>query len=112
MNRRFIAATLLGVLLVLSGIDFLEDTGLVQYFSSDVDRSLDDALSRYGEAIRSGENALMSSLELDPYVFYCCRLNALEPAWRNILPVARRKRNLDFSESVFNPFEYSQIWLV
>lgn len=112
MNRRLIAAAVLAVLAILAGLDLLEDTGLIHYSTTEMDRTVEDALDNYGEAIRSAENALSGSVNSNPYAFGSYRSNSADFVYGNSTRTARRKRNLDFAESAFNPLKYNQVFLV
>ena len=112
MNRRLIAVALLAVLTILGGIDLLEDTGLIHYSTREMDRSLEDVLDNYGEAIRSAENVLTSSENANSRASASCGSSFQDLVFSKLEYRLRRKRNLDFAESAFSPLEYSQVLLV
>lgn len=111
MNRRVIAAALLAALTVLGGLDFLEDTGLIHYSTTEMDRTVEDVLDNYGEAIRSTENVSNSSLNLALLAF-CFGSDIPDLASPNPAYSFRRKQSIDFAKSAFNSFTYSQVLLV
>jgi hypothetical protein len=112
MNRRLIAAALLTVLTVLGGIDLLEDTGLIHYSTMEMNRSLEDVLDNYGEAIRSAENVRTSYADLSARATGYYGSISQQLVSGNLAYILRRKQNLDFAESAFNPLRYSQVLLV
>jgi hypothetical protein len=112
MNRGLIAAAILAVLTILGGIDFLEDTGVVHFSSTEMDRSLDEVLDKYGEAIRSAQNDLTDSRHPTVHVSGSYRSSAEDFVSNHLDYSARRKQSLDFSRSAFDPLSYSKILLV
>lgn len=112
MNRGLIAAVLLSALTILGGIDFLEDVGVVQFSTTEMDRSLEDALDNYGEAIRSAETDLTGSVYLNAHTTGSYKTSSQEFVSNHFDSSVRRKQNLDFSRSVFDPLAYSKILLV
>ena len=112
MNRRLIAATVLSVLLVLSGIDFLEDTGLIQHFNSQVDKSLDDTLNNYGEIIRPAQTVLSDTLSFNLHDFEYYALPPQEHRGGHGSPRVGYRRNLSFAPALFDPLTCKQVFLL
>jgi len=112
MNRKFIAAVLLAILTVLGGLDFFEDTGLIHYSTNEMDRSVEDVLDNYGEAIRSTENTPNDLLSRTLSAF--CSLAFEVPTVAFPAPAydQRRKQNIDFAKSAVDSFAFSHVLLV
>jgi len=87
------------------------DTGLIHYSTTEMDRTVEDVLDNYGEAIRSTENVPNSSLNLALLAFGFGSdipdLASPNPGYS-----FRRKQSIDFAKSAFNSLTYSQVLLV
>jgi hypothetical protein len=58
MLRKFIAGSFVALWLLLVGIDFLGDAGLIQqYRGSEMDRAVDSVLTNYGQATNISNDA-------------------------------------------------------
>jgi hypothetical protein len=112
MNRTLVAAVLLAVLAILGGLDLLEDTGLIHYSTTEMDRTVEDALDNYGEAIRSPEIVLATAANLNPRALGSHQANSRDRVCRNVGYLLRHKRSLDFAGSAFTPLKYSQVFVV
>lgn len=113
MNRRLIAATLLAVLTVLGGLDFFEDTGLIHYSTSEMDRSVEDVLDNYGEAIRSTSEGLADDFIVRFVLTPCFFQTDLSlVAFRDPLYDRWRKQSLDCAESGVSSLTFSEVFLV
>ena len=112
MKRRFVAGALLAILTILGALDLLEDTGLIQYSTNEMDRSVEDVLDNYGEAIRAADNVSHSSSNLS--LHGSCSFGLIVPDLVCRSPGHRfkRKHSVDFANSSFSPFTYSQVFLV
>jgi hypothetical protein len=112
MKRRFVAGALLAILTVLGALDLLEDTGLIQYSTNEMDRSVEDVLDNYGEAIRAAENVSHSSSNLSILGSYSLGPVFADLTFRNPGYSFKRKHTVDFAKSSFSPFTYSQVFRV
>jgi hypothetical protein len=112
MNRRFIAGALLAILTLLGSLDLLEDTGLIQYSTNEMDRSVEDVLDNYGEAIRAAGNVSHTLSDLS--LLGSCAFGVVVPdlVCRNPGYSFKRKHSVDFANSSLSPLAYSQVFLV
>jgi hypothetical protein len=112
MSRSLVAAALLAVLTILGVLDLLEDTGLIHYSTTEMDKTVEDALDNYGEAIRSAADVLAYPVKLQPHGLGYYLSSSQDLISSHITHVIKRKRNLDFAGSAFDPLKYSQVFVV
>jgi hypothetical protein len=111
MNRRLIAGVLLAVLAILGGLDFFEDAGLIEYSTSEMDRSVEDALDNYGEAIRPATQDTIGSLNLNTHDFSQPLPSSWELNSGNRTQAIQRKGKSHSLIPGWNPFDHSQVFL-
>ena len=78
MFCKTVAASALGIWLLLLGVDLFGDVGLIrQYHGSETDRAVDSALTNYGKAIKISKDTrivMPSILATQPAAFFSTTL--------------------------------------
>ncbi|MFQ5851620.1 MAG: hypothetical protein ACE5JU_13685 [Candidatus Binatia bacterium] len=104
MFRKTIAATFVAFWLVLLGIEFSEDSGLIEYANPETDKSVEATLASLGKAIKifdDGQGALRT-LAAHPTALYpaysipkqivlCLRLGKEAKFLREGIPIYKRQ---------------------
>lgn len=111
MNRKGIAAVLLLVWFILNGIDFLQDTGLIQYSSTEMDKSVEDVLDNFEEAVKPSENGQTTSNRhfLHLYVFY---FDVDENLSTPGTPIQGFETGRKFSIKYYKTYKLHQVFLI
>ena len=111
MNRKLIATFIVAFWFVLNGIDFLQDSGLIEYASTEMDRSIEDVVDNFGEAIRASAGALagaVRSSSLIPYAFFY----DLEEFPVHHRRIRANQTKIDRSVSHFQLHKFNEIFLI
>jgi hypothetical protein len=111
MNRKAVAIFVLAFWFILTGIDFLQDADLIEYSTTEMDRSVEDALDNFGEAVRPSEAVRAGAVppgSLIPYPFF---FDFKEPLIQHG-PAQVHLTQVDFPLTHFKLHKFNEIFLI
>ena len=111
VHLKAIAVTVLSVWFILSSIDLLQDIHLLEYSSTEMNRSVEEVLDSFGKAIRSSENAQAKAVNPSlsyPYPFYFC----VEESSSAPRTIQRFEREAKLSVKGYETHKLHQVFLI